>query len=94
MGWLELIKDYDCIIKYLAREANIVADALNRKEKLNVLTMFEELRKELKELALELKDSSLEKEKLLEILVQTELLNNNNILEVSGKSNGRFKGTS
>ena len=69
MGWLELIKDYDCIIKYLAREANIVANALNRKEKLNVLTMFEELRKELKELALELKDSSLEKEKLLEILV-------------------------
>ena len=89
MRWLELIKDYDCIIKQLAREANIVADALSRKKNLNVLTMFEELRKELKELALELKDSSLEKEKLPEILVQIELLNiNNNILEVSGKSNG------
>lgn len=33
MRWLELIKDYDCIIKYLAKEANIVADALSRKEK-------------------------------------------------------------
>ena len=42
MGWLELTKDYDCIIKYLARESNIVANALNRKEKLNVLTMFED----------------------------------------------------
>ena len=69
MRWLEWIKDYNCIIKYLAKEANIVADALSRKEKLNVLTMFEELRKELKKFALGPKDSSLEKEKLLEILV-------------------------
>ena len=29
--WLELFKDYDCIIDYHPRKANIVADALSRK---------------------------------------------------------------
>ena len=29
--WLELLKDYDCIIDYHPRKANIVADALSRK---------------------------------------------------------------
>ena len=29
--WLELFKDYDCIIDYYPGEANMVADALNRK---------------------------------------------------------------
>ena len=29
--WLELFKDYDCIIDYHPEKANIVADALSRK---------------------------------------------------------------
>ena len=29
--WLELFKDYDCIIYYHLRKANVVADALSRK---------------------------------------------------------------
>ena len=29
--WMELIKDYDCMINYNPRKANVVADALSRK---------------------------------------------------------------
>ena len=29
--WMELIKDYDCVIEYHPRKANVVADALSRK---------------------------------------------------------------
>ena len=29
--WMELIKDYDCVIDYHLRKANVVADALSRK---------------------------------------------------------------
>ena len=29
--WLELFKDYDCIIDYHPRKANVVADALSRR---------------------------------------------------------------
>ena len=29
--WLELFKDYDCIIDYHLKKANVVADALSRK---------------------------------------------------------------
>jgi hypothetical protein len=29
--WLELIKDYDCVINYHPRKANVVADALSKK---------------------------------------------------------------
>jgi hypothetical protein len=31
--WVELIKDYDCTIEYHTGKANVVADALNRKNK-------------------------------------------------------------
>ncbi|GJW04324.1 reverse transcriptase domain-containing protein [Tanacetum coccineum] len=30
--WLELLSDYDCEIRYHPRKANVVADALSRKE--------------------------------------------------------------
>ena len=29
--WMELIKDYDCVIDYHPEKANVVADALSRK---------------------------------------------------------------
>jgi len=31
--WMELIKDYNCIIDYHLGKANVVADALSRKNK-------------------------------------------------------------
>ena len=54
-GWLELIKDYDCSINYHPGKANVVADALSRKEKLNVLSVPEEIYKEFQKLELEIK---------------------------------------
>ena len=30
--WLELFKDYDCIIDYHPRKSNVVVDALSRKK--------------------------------------------------------------
>jgi hypothetical protein len=39
--WLELIKDYDCTINYHPGKANVVADALSRKNIAeNVSAMF------------------------------------------------------
>ena len=29
--WLELFKDYDCIVNYHPRKSNVVVDALSRK---------------------------------------------------------------
>ncbi|GJS49719.1 hypothetical protein Tco_0599840 [Tanacetum coccineum] len=35
--WLELLSDYDCEIRYHPRKANVVADALSRKERIEPL---------------------------------------------------------
>ncbi|GJW61222.1 putative reverse transcriptase domain-containing protein [Tanacetum coccineum] len=35
--WLELLSDYDCKIRYHPRKANVVADALSRKERIKQL---------------------------------------------------------
>ena len=53
--WLELIKDYDCSINYHPGKANVVADALSRKERLNVLSVPEEIYKEFQKLELEIR---------------------------------------
>ncbi|GKG08519.1 hypothetical protein Tco_0334351, partial [Tanacetum coccineum] len=31
--WLELLRDYDCEIRYHSGKANVVADVLSRKER-------------------------------------------------------------
>ena len=42
--WLELFKDYDCIIDYHPGKANVVADALSRKAKTALLIQRSEWR--------------------------------------------------
>ncbi|KAA3461087.1 DNA/RNA polymerases superfamily protein [Gossypium australe] len=40
---IELLKDYDCVIEYHLRKANVVADALSRKQMTNLRAMFVKL---------------------------------------------------
>ena len=38
--WLELVKDYDCVINYHPGKANVVADALSRKSSGSIATLI------------------------------------------------------
>ncbi|GJU29108.1 putative reverse transcriptase domain-containing protein [Tanacetum coccineum] len=65
--WLELLADYDCEIRYHPRKANVVADALSRKERIkplrkktSKLRTYEEWTKHLKYLLMELVVSRIE----------------------------------
>ena len=72
--WLELIKDYDCTINYHHGKANIVADALSRKDKLKMLIFVEELIQEFERLKLEVKISGQGGERLFEIQIEPEVI--------------------
>ncbi|GKA75984.1 putative reverse transcriptase domain-containing protein [Tanacetum coccineum] len=41
--WLELLSDYDCEIRYHPGKANVVADALRRKERVKPLRDLKQL---------------------------------------------------
>nr|GFA11684.1 putative reverse transcriptase domain-containing protein [Tanacetum cinerariifolium] len=68
--WLELLSDYDCDILYHPGKANVVADALSRKERIEplwvralVMTIGLDLPKQILEAQIEaLKPENLEKE--------------------------------
>ena len=72
--WLELIKDYDCTINYHPRKANVVADALSRKEKLKMIILSVELIEEFEHLELRVRISGEGNEGLFEIRVDPELI--------------------
>ncbi|KAL8091679.1 hypothetical protein AgCh_034079 [Apium graveolens] len=72
--WLELIKDYDCEVLYHPGKANVVADALSRKERLKMIMTSEELIRDFEKMEIELKVIGTGTEKLFEISMHPELL--------------------
>jgi hypothetical protein len=48
--WVKLIKDYDCIIHYHPRKANVVVDALSRKNKVVIGEIATRRQREMMEL--------------------------------------------
>ncbi|KAL8124244.1 hypothetical protein AgCh_012039 [Apium graveolens] len=71
--WLELIKDYDCEILYHPGKANVVADALSRKERLILIMTSEELIKELEKMEIDVRMTGKGTEGLFEIKLVSEL---------------------
>ncbi|GJS03034.1 putative reverse transcriptase domain-containing protein [Tanacetum coccineum] len=56
IAWIELLRDYDCEIRYHPGKANVVADALNRKERIKplrvralMMTVHNDLPKQIRE---------------------------------------------
>nr|GEW79605.1 putative reverse transcriptase domain-containing protein [Tanacetum cinerariifolium] len=80
--WLELLSDYDCDIRYHPEKANVVADALSRKERIKplrvralVMTIGLDLPKQILEAQIEsLKPENLEKKDIGGLLVQPVIL--------------------
>ncbi|GJU95103.1 putative reverse transcriptase domain-containing protein [Tanacetum coccineum] len=57
--WIELFSDYDCEIRYHPSKANVVADALSRKERKEVVDEFAGLQKGLDEMIEQRSDETL-----------------------------------
>ena len=71
--WLELIKDYDYEILYHPRKANMVADALSRKERLKMIMSLGELIRDFEKMEIELKVTGAGTERLFEVVMQPKL---------------------
>ena len=79
--WIELLNDYDCEIKYHPGKANVVTDALSRKERVKNLrvrtlemTIHSDLTTRILQTQLEaLKEPNLKKESLRGIEKQLEI---------------------
>ena len=69
-----MIKDYDCSINYHPGKANVVADALSRKERLNMVKIAEELARDLERMEIEVRGSNGSQEQLYEITFQPALM--------------------
>ncbi|KAL8100391.1 hypothetical protein AgCh_032593 [Apium graveolens] len=72
--WLKLIKDYDCSINYHPGKANVVADALSRKEKLSMARIANELARDLEKMEIEIRVLGEDRETLYEITFQPALM--------------------
>ena len=72
--WLELIKDYDCAINYHPGNANMVEDALSRKERLNMFTSSEELIKDFEKMEIEVQTPEFGGEAMYAMSFQPEIL--------------------
>ena len=82
--WLELIKDYDMNLQYHPGKANVVGDALSRKESSNPLMeerMPKELRNEIWKAGIEIWDGpELNSIAAMEVVEETEMELKQNIL--------------
>ncbi|KAL8123938.1 hypothetical protein AgCh_011805 [Apium graveolens] len=87
--WLELIKDYDCEILYHPGKANMVADALSRKERLRMIMTSEELIKDFERMEIKVKVTGAGTEKLFEISMQPELLEKIRLCQEKVMNEGR-----
>ncbi|KAL8113741.1 hypothetical protein AgCh_020872 [Apium graveolens] len=71
--WLKLIKEYDCEILYHPGKANVVADALSRKERLKMIMTYEDLIKEFEKMEIDVRTTGKGTEGLFEIKLVSEL---------------------
>ena len=74
--WLELIKDYDYEILYYPGKAKLVANAFSRKEKLKMILSLRELIRDFEKMEIEVNATGAGTEKLFEIAMRSELLEN------------------
>ncbi|KAL8147808.1 hypothetical protein AgCh_005208 [Apium graveolens] len=87
--WLELIKNYDWEILYHSGKANMVANALSRKERLKMIMSLGELIRDFEEMETKVKITGARTEKLFEISMQPELLEKIRLCQEKVMNEGR-----